>query len=509
MITAARSCKTEARAIARCRVCMLVGAALALGAFLRLWNLSGESPWLDEVLTLSHLGAPTLQAYWRELNAIDGSYAMVPVYYTVEYVWARVFGTSADVVRGLSLAAGLLSIPLLFGIARRIYGDAAGVVAAFCLAVSLPHVFYSQEVRRYALECLLVLLSFYTLLRGAESEQSIWWPGHLLTNFALLWTTVYGAPLLAVQAFFLVFVARAGGRRVMVWSAINGLALAGLLAWTWSLQGVTAFWMVPPSLRDFANAFLVYAGGRFSNENPAPYLPMGVTLDYLLGTLLYIAVIAGAWFALRPRDSSAKPYFGAPQSGFAVVLLGWLFLTPLFWFLMALVWKPCFLYRYYLYASFPLYIFAGGAYAALKRPWARALFLTALLVLYAYQNTVRFTTPFRPDYRAAARHIQQEDVATGVAPPLLALKKPLNVAPLEYLDIFPVARLRVAYGAGDLHEESAKLVAEYGGLWVITWRWDRMPEYEAFLRKRGIRVERYTLGGMPPLYLYHLEHQAP
>ncbi len=435
MTTTAESCEDRTKSPPRYRTCLLVGTAIVLGALLRLWNIRGESPWLDEVLTLSHLDAPTLQAYWRELNAIDGSYAMVPVYYTLEYAWGRIIGTSADTVRGLSLAAGLLSIPLLFGIARRIYGNTAGVVAAFCLAVSLPHIFYSQEVRRYALECLLVLLSFYTLLRSTERERFCWWPAHLFVNVLLLWTTVYSAPLLAVQAFYLLFVARAGTRRAAIWTAVNGLAFVGLLAWTWSLQGVTAFWMAPPSVRDFANAFLVYAGGRFSNENPAPYLPLGVTLDYLLGVLLFVTVAIGAWFALRPRDSSVQPSSGVSQSGLAVVLLGWLFLTPLFWFLAALVWKPCFLYRYYLYAAFPLYIFAGGAYAALKRPWARALFLAALFGLYAYQNTVRFTTPFRPNYRALkgdGNHLFDSNKwlpSPFNAPPVLVLKKPLNTLP--------------------------------------------------------------------------------
>jgi len=147
MTTAAESCEDRSKPPSQYRTFLLGGAAFAAGAFLRLWNLSGESPWLDEVLTLSHVDAPTLQAYWRELNAIDGSYAMVPVYYTLEYAWAQIFGTSADVVRALSITAGLLSIPLLFGIARRVYGNAAGIVAAFCLAASLPHIFYSQEVR--------------------------------------------------------------------------------------------------------------------------------------------------------------------------------------------------------------------------------------------------------------------------------------------------------------------------------------------------------------------------
>jgi len=91
----------------------------------------------------------------------------------------------------------------------------------------------------------------------------------------------------------------------------------------------------------------------------------------------------------------------------------------------------------------------------------------------------------------------------------LVLKKPLNTLPLEYLGVFPADRIRVVYGGGDLHEESARLAAEHGAVWVVMWRWDRMPEYEAFLHEQGIRLDRSALGGMPPLYLYRLEHQAP
>ncbi|HLG69266.1 MAG TPA: glycosyltransferase family 39 protein, partial [Chloroflexota bacterium] len=72
-------------------------------------------------------------------------------------------------VRFLSLMAGMLVVPLLFALGRRLFNTEAGLLAAVCGAVSPLLVHYSQETRMYAQVTLFGLLSTYLLVRAAPA----------------------------------------------------------------------------------------------------------------------------------------------------------------------------------------------------------------------------------------------------------------------------------------------------------------------------------------------------
>lgn len=469
-----------------------LGLILATGAALRLWNLRGECAWYDEVLSLQHLDAPSLRVFWDRLAQADPPCVLAPGYFTVEYLWGQVFGTSVLSLRGLSLLCGLACIPLLYCIGRRLYGWRAGLVAALCLAWSMPHVYYAQEVRMYAFVSCLCLISMLSLLLALERVRGAWWILHGAANLLLLWSNVFTGLFIVVQGLFLLGFHRDRRAALFCWGLVHAsfCALLGAMYATHSVN--SAFWMPQPSWRELVNAFIVFTGGRYSNENPAAYLPFGVTLDWGLAALLGLCALVAA---------PARP--GALR-GTRFLVYAWLVAPPVLLFLAAVLWKPCFLYRYVLYASFPLYLLTGAAMVRMRRMHAIPL-LFALLTLYAYQCSPRFTTPFRPDYRAA-----WTTYVEGHAPdaPMLILKEPLNTLPMRFTQHAEARELRVAYGRRDLEEESLQLVKRFGCARVVLWRWDRREEYEAFLSANGIRARCLTLGGMPPLHVYLIERRA-
>lgn len=494
--------KTESAATLTMAHGLVLWLIFCAALFLRAWHLRAESAWLDEVLTLRHMDSTSLTEYWRRIAEEDVSVLLVPVYYTLEYCWSRLFGDSLLAMRWLSLTAGLLSIPLLFIIGRRLFGSAAGLVAAACLACSLPHVFYSQEVRRYAFDTFMALLSFAAMLAALDTAErrrtgALWWTAYLSVNVFLIWTSIYSLPLMAAEGLYL-WREKTPLNRLAAWVIVHAAATLALAVWIYVLNIQELFWIPLPGPKELVNAFLVLAGGRFSNDNPAPYLPLGITLDGLLAVLLFASI---PWLAVKTLASRSNQ--APPRLNFAVVLL-WLVLPPVTWFLFSHLWKPCFLYRYFLFSGCALYLLAGAAWMQLPAKWMKTVLLIAVFTLYGYQATTRFSGPFRPDYRRAAARIQAMSPDT----PILVLKERLNRLPLDYAHKFSPARIHIAGSGADLLDESVALTRDWGELWVVMWRWDRMDEFARQIKEREIDQYVTKFGGMPPLFLLRLTGQG-
>lgn len=464
---------------------------LCLGLALRLWRIGGESAWLDEVFSLQHLDAPSLGAFWRALATSDPPAALAPGYFTLAYCWAALWGPSLGAARAFSMLCGLGSILILQRLARRVYGLAASTAAALLLAASLPHIYYAQEARMYALTQLLAILSMATLLYGRAGEGRLRWLPHMLVNALLLWTSIFTGLLIAAQAGWLLCCYRRRPRLLAAWCAAHAAFAASILLWHATRYVDRAFWMPQPGWRELVNAYVVFAGGRFSNDNPAAWLPGGFSLDLPLALLIYALAVWGVW---TPPGRRVSALMGALAA-----------LPPVMLFLAAVLWKPCFLYRYALFASLPLYALAGTGWARLPHPRLRQAAACALIALFMYQHAVRLHTPFRPDYRAAVAAIHADDARQEEIAPVLVLKEPLNRLPLEYAGLTSPARMIVAHGEGDLHAAAAEFASQRRAFWTVTWRWDRPEAYHDALTRLGAAVTSTPLGGMPPLLLWRAE----
>src|SRR5687768_7349691 len=126
-------------------------ALLALGLLIRVWHLSGQSLSHDEVteLLIARRGISDI------IHTTDG---LPPLYNLLLHASLSLF---ADDVAGRSLSVlfGMLSIYVVWLLAREIGGDRIGLWTALLIAVSPLHIWYSQEGRAYALYLLLATIS--------------------------------------------------------------------------------------------------------------------------------------------------------------------------------------------------------------------------------------------------------------------------------------------------------------------------------------------------------------
>lgn len=123
--------------------------AIVLLAFgLRLWGLTATSLWYDETFMLHHAQQGIVGAV-RGLLAEDNA---LPLYGLLLTLWTRVAGFSEFAARALSVFLGTLGVPLVLQLGRAVTKRrTAGLGAALVYATLPIFVYYSQEVRMYAL----------------------------------------------------------------------------------------------------------------------------------------------------------------------------------------------------------------------------------------------------------------------------------------------------------------------------------------------------------------------
>ncbi|MEO0514899.1 MAG: glycosyltransferase family 39 protein [Planctomycetota bacterium] len=131
---------------------------LALG--LRLFRLGQGGLWYDELI-MARITDGTWVTWWTETRQ-----GRPPIYPAMGLLWADWFGHSDAALRSLSVVFGVASVPLLFGIGRRLFDWRVGLVAAVLMAVSPYQVYYSQEYRYYAMFLAFSLAAMVLLLRA-------------------------------------------------------------------------------------------------------------------------------------------------------------------------------------------------------------------------------------------------------------------------------------------------------------------------------------------------------
>lgn len=487
----------------RCWTALALVAIMALGLGLRMWRLHDECPWFDEVASIACLDARSLPEYLAREQKLDTN--MTPVYFTLQYLWARVAGTSPYAIRLLSILFAMLTIPVIFAIGRRLAGLQAGLLAAALLALSLCHIYYSQEIRVYSLTVLLAAVSSHALLRAIEpGSRRAWWLLHGAANLLLAFTHLFTVLFLVAQGAFLLY--RGRDRRLLLWTAFHGAVGVALVCWFVAIglgQSTAAIqWIPTPSPLRFITMMLLFAGGRASTfpglytDNPAYHLPGGISFDIPIAAIMGLLTAAALIQALRGR---------LPKYPIALLIL-WLALPPLALFLASFI-VPCFVYRYILYVIPALYVLAAAGITT-SPPRLRLPAAAIVLALLAYQSIAACAaSPFRPDLYAITRFL-----ATEANPgQTLAVPDGFLELPMQYVGAPPGLNLRMLDQDVPIPEGAERIAKAEKTFWLIhwpmTWSWRAQapwPDIDPELKRLGLDFQIHPFSGWPPVFLYKI-----
>lgn len=178
---------------------------IIIGVFARVWEFPSLPPNLDQDEASTAVDAFSLYAYGVDRNGIPFPVALVAWGSGMSALYAYILipliamgGLTPFVVRLPMLLFGLISLPIMYAVARRTAGQRYGLIAMFLLAISPWHVMASRFGFEAHLLPFVFLVSFALLLKSSRENH---WFIPAAAMFAL---SLYSyAPALAAVPLFL------------------------------------------------------------------------------------------------------------------------------------------------------------------------------------------------------------------------------------------------------------------------------------------------------------------
>lgn len=270
------------RGLLQSSMLLSINRVYLIAVALRLPSMRG-SFWYDETFTgvISRL---SFNDMWTVINAD----VHPPLYYSLTWLIARI-NSSEVALRLPSLIAGLISIWLVYRIARHVFGPRAAIWAALLVAIMPAHIHYSAEARVYTIFLCVVLAALLNLL-----EQRRWHFALMCCLLPLLHTHGY------LMAFLLGIYALATFRR----ASLLPLALASLPGLAWlpvvinqTSHVVDGFWIRPLTIANLPWWLFRPIFNTFELSEPGIYVLM------VYATFIVLVIIAlgscrmpGAWW---------------------------------------------------------------------------------------------------------------------------------------------------------------------------------------------------------------------
>jgi len=390
--------------------------AVAVGGFLRLYRIGDQGLWIDEAFSLwlargrrasQPLARQPLADMVHWVSTVDQH---PPLYYALLHGWMRIVGDAEGAVRALSALLGVLTIPVVYALGRRLADDRVGLAAALILALSPFHVRFAQETRMYTLLTLSVSLSLYAALclferrdgmplfpgsgvssesldgpGGREERAPRWlallpWGGYVIFSAVALWTH-NAAVLFPLSLNLFVFGAaliergRGPGRQrlwspswLRAWALAQATVLLLWLPWLPSFisQAVGVyrrFWLPAPTLGTVLSVVSVL----LCDFLPLP-LPAIVAVD--------VALIGLALLGLRYLRRSRQ--HGSLHGAF----LWAVFLFPLIAEALVSLWRPVLHAPTLIWTSIPVILLVSAGLGEMRQHFSsRWVFLLALVAV--------------------------------------------------------------------------------------------------------------------------------
>jgi uncharacterized membrane protein len=356
-----------------------------LAAVLRFATLGVPSYWLDEFTSLSETQG-SLSAVLDSVKHAEGG---PPLYLVLLWGWRKAFGDGEVAIRSMSALLGTATVPVAFAAARELASRRAGLFAAALTATSPLLIWYSQEVRTYALLVFLAALSFMFFAYALERDEPRWIWAWAISSFLAFTTHYFAVVLLVPEAAWLLL--RGPRIRTLIASAAMGAVGLAVLVLAGVNQQQDKVALVIRQLDRVDRVLAIPQQFVVGLSVPWRILPI------LVGVLLAAAVV----FALRRADLLTRDSFAIAGG----VALGG--------FLLAVV--PAFLGADYVITRYVLELwlpFAVAVAVALAVPTIGRVGVAAVVALAVAGIALSTWNAATP----AARRVNWDTVATALGP---------------------------------------------------------------------------------------------
>ncbi|MEN6520430.1 MAG: glycosyltransferase family 39 protein [Armatimonadota bacterium] len=361
-------------------------AVLALAAVLRIYQLGTENMWIDEGLSLKDASAGfTVQKASR------------PLYFWILSPWMHL-GQSDWLLRVPSVIFDLVTVAVIFLLARKIWGMKAAVVAGLLIAVSPLHVDHSQEVRMYTLLALTGIGTFYFFVNALKSGRTIYIVGCVVCFLMALLTHAVAIVLLVPMNLIVFWTYRRDWKRLLPWVVFELVVLAiWFPRWPYVASFGTGYssqayldQMYKPKLFDIP---VIWGKFGISEWGGGGRLINALCYVYTVGAALLLAYLV---WADRKR----------PETKWAAV---WLLAPTVAVFLMSVVDVNIWVIRYLMFISPIYFLLLGAAVSRFRNKTVFAVLCLFLLIPAAGKLARYYLITNRPQWKLAVEYIKERE----------------------------------------------------------------------------------------------------
>lgn len=146
----------------------LIGAVVLISGLIKLVGIN-QSLWLDEAISASVAKTYSLINIPTQFSISDFH---PPIYYMFLKLWTNIFGFSVLSLRAPSVIFSLITIYLVYLIAKKISNEKTALWAAIFTGFNPLLIYYSQEARMYSLITMLLAVVLYYFVK-LEKKTSL------------------------------------------------------------------------------------------------------------------------------------------------------------------------------------------------------------------------------------------------------------------------------------------------------------------------------------------------
>jgi uncharacterized membrane protein len=330
-------------------VLLILVLAAALG--IRLFHLGQRVVWFDEANSL-------LVARATPAQIIDAAHDDVhsALYNLVLHFWQSVFA-GETAARMLSVLAAVATVATVYFLGARLGGPVAGLLSAGLLGLSPLHVWYSQEIRMYSVQTLLISLSFLFLLKGTREGWGNAWRAYIICTTLAIYLQYTSIFAVLAQNAFVIICHRKDPRTVRCW-LLSQCAVALLFApclplLLWQTTRVTGrSWIQPLELLQVLKFISLFSGSCLRDSG-------GRIPSVLVTMLALVTAIAVLWRKRENRET--------------LCLLALWFILPILTLLVLSLRQNLFLPRTLVYTTPALALLVGCALAVAEKGVGRLM----------------------------------------------------------------------------------------------------------------------------------------
>jgi mannosyltransferase len=438
-----------------------------VGLGLRLYNLSEESLWLDEALSVTR----AQQDLGELIETVRGVKGNPPLHYLLLHVWIKWWGSSEWAVRSLSVLFGMVGIYMLYRVGVLLFDKTAGILGALFMALSSYHIFFAQEARGYTQMAMLALFSMYFFIKLLQKPGWLLYLAYIMVSSALIYTHYYGALIIVAQNIHIIIMALVSRNLIHLkltrWFLLQLVLGVTFIPWIMVLLGriaeiqkIDMLWN--PSLLDLPGSLKAFVG------------------DNMIIGLFFILMAAAAFVTFeRNRPEPGKNIlfrtvriFGRnihiTWSGPVILLLLWLLVSLIVPFIVSKVSTPIFHQRYMIGASAAFFLLAARGITHINRKSVTIICVIIIIIFCPLQTLSDYGEVNKEPWREVAQLIENDARGDEV----VLINASYCMIPYEYYAQRPELNILPFPSRGkDINQDNIRqldqIMQKYDKIWLV------------------------------------------